>query len=39
MLELLATSEQKLVKLVEELEGKNIDEIVKEMEDEEVGVL
>jgi hypothetical protein len=35
VLELLAISEQKLVKLVEELEGKNIDEIAKEMEDEE----
>ncbi|XP_062515772.1 outer dynein arm-docking complex subunit 3-like [Corticium candelabrum] len=35
VLELLATAEQKLVKLVEEIEGKNVDEIMKEMEDEE----
>eukprot|EP00118_Oscarella_pearsei_P002609 m.11020 g.11020 ORF g.11020 m.11020 type:complete len:554 (+) comp22903_c0_seq1:22-1683(+) len=33
VLEMLATCEQKLVKLVQELEGRNLDEVMKEMED------
>ena len=36
ILDLLGTSEQKLLKLMDELGGKDVDDIMKEMEDAEV---
>ena len=37
ILDLLGTSEQKLLKLMDELGGKDINDVMKEMEDAEVG--
>lgn len=39
ILDLLGTCEQKLLKLMDELGGKDINDVMKEMEDAEVGLL
>lgn len=38
VLDLLATCEEKLLKLLEELDGHDVDETLKQIEEEEVGL-